>query len=338
VVAPRGAEPSERFTFVVHYRNFRNTDPPALVDIWNQAFTGRGVIHLRHSTPLEHYVFSKPYFDPGGLIVAEEDGLRLGFVHAGFGANADESGLSAAAGVTCLIGVRPSHRRQGIGSELLRRAEAYLRGQGAKALYAGPIRPLNPYYLGLYGGSELPGFLSSDAAAEPFFRRHGYEVFQNTLVFQRRLDKPVNLADGRFAGHRSRYELRMGPRKAAGSWWQEATLGLIEPFDFRLEEKQGGELAAQTSVWEMEGFSWRWNLPAVGLTEVAVRADLRRKGLAKFLLAQILRYLQDQFFGIVEVQTVEGNTAAIQLYRTLGFEQVDTGRAYRRPEPDGVTG
>ena len=317
---------------MVHYRTFRNTDPPLLVEIWNQAFCGRGAVRLRHSTPLEHQVFSKPYFDPAGLILAEENGTAVGFVHAGFGANASETDISTAAGVVCVIGVRPSHQRRGIGTELLRRAEAYLRGRGAVALFAGPMRPLNPFYLGLYGGSELPGFLASDPAAEPFFTRRGYHVCQTCLVFQRRLDKPLSTVDVRFAAHRGRYDTRIGPRKEVGTWWQEATLGVIEPFDFRLEEKAGGKLAALASVWEMEGFSWRWNQPAVGFTEVEVRSDLRRQGLAKFVMTQALRYLQDQFFGIAEVQTVEQNEAAVHLYRGLGFEQVDTGRAYRRAE------
>jgi len=322
---------------VITYRSFRNTDPPALVEIWNDAFNGRGAVHLRHSTPLEHYVFAKPYFDPAGLILAVENGLGVGFIHAGFGANENDTAPSLAAGVTCMLGIRPRYRRQGIGSELLHRAEEYLRSRGATALYAGPIRPLNPFYLGLYGGSELPGFLASDEAAGPFFKKHGYRVCQTSLVFQRRLDKPVNVADGRFAAYRNRFDLRITPRKGAGSWWQEATMGLVEPFDFRLEDKQSGQLVAQTSVWEMEGFSWRWNQPSVGLTDLVVRPELRRQGLGKFLLAQMLRYLQEQFFGLVEVQTLEQNEAAVKLYRSVGFEQVDVGHAFRRADNGSST-
>jgi ribosomal protein S18 acetylase RimI-like enzyme len=315
---------------VVNYRSFRNTDPPLLVDIWNDAMNGRGAVHLRHSTPLEHHVFAKPYFDPSGLIVAEEDGLGLGFVHAGFGANDTETAPSISSGVTCMLLVRPAQRRRRIGSELLRRSEDYLRSRGANTLYAGPVRPFNPFYLGLYGGSELPGFLASDPMADPFFTHHGYQVFQTSLVLQRPLNRPTNVVDGRFGAFRNRFDLRITPRHESGTWWQEASLGLVEPFDFRLEEKKGGELAAQTSVWEMEGFSCRWNHPAVGLTDVTVRPDLRRQGLGKFMLAQILRYLQEQFFGLVEVHVLEQNGSAVRLFRAVGFEQVDLGRAYRK--------
>jgi ribosomal protein S18 acetylase RimI-like enzyme len=318
---------------VAHYRSFRNDDAPALAEIWNEAFAGRGAVRLRTSSPLERYVFAKPYFDPDGLILAEESGLRVGFAHAGFGANAAETALSYADGVTCLVGVRPAFQRRGIGTELLHRCEAYLRGRGAQTLHAGPLRPLDPFYLGLYGGSELPGFLASDPAAEPFLKRHGYQVSQTCLVLQRPLDQPLKVADARFAAHRRRFDVRVGPRKGVGSWWQECVLGLIEPLDFVLEEKPGATVAGRAVVWEMEGFSWRWNQPAVGILELEVRPDLRRQGLGKFLVAHILRYLQDQFFGLVEVQVREGQEAPLHLYQGLGFEQVDTGRSYTlRPE------
>ena len=58
---------------MIHYRSFRNDDPPALVQIWNEAFTGRGAVKLAHSSPLEFHVFAKPYFDPEGLTVARAD-------------------------------------------------------------------------------------------------------------------------------------------------------------------------------------------------------------------------------------------------------------------------
>src|ERR1700730_4195185 len=109
---------------VIHYRSFRNDDPPALVQIWNEAFTGRGAVKLAHSSPLEFHVFAKPYFDPNGLILALDDRVPVGFGHAGFGPNETQSALGTATGVVCMLGVRPSHRRRGIGSELLRRCES----------------------------------------------------------------------------------------------------------------------------------------------------------------------------------------------------------------------
>ena len=313
---------------MVLYRSFRNDDPPGLAAVWNEAFTGRGEVRLRHSSPFEGYLLAKPYFDRAGLIVAVEDGVLVGFAHAGFGPNSTQTGLEYGTGVVCAIGVRPSHRRRGIGSELLRRTESYVTGKGARGLYAGPMAPLNPFYFGLSGGSETAGFLVSDADAEPFLARHGYQVRDTALVFQRLLNQPINVADCRFPALRRRFEVRIVPRTGTGTWWQECVQGPVEVIEFLLEDKQTGALVARMGVWEMELFSWRWNQPAVGIVDIEVRRELRRQGFAKYLLTQMLRYLQDQFFGIAEVHAARANEAVIGLYGSVGFEQVDVGRLY----------
>src|SRR4051812_40528586 len=110
---------------------------------------------------LDRLVFSKPYFDPLGLIVATENGQPIGFAHAGFGPTEDESALSNELGASILTIVSPHPDEAKIAATLITGSEKYLRDQGAKVLYAGGMRPLNAFYLGLYGGSELPGILDS---------------------------------------------------------------------------------------------------------------------------------------------------------------------------------
>lgn len=315
---------------VIHYRTFRNDDPPGLVRVWNESLTGRGAAPLPCPSVMEEFVFAKPYFDRAGLVVAVEGGTAVGYAHGGFGPDERGAALSTAAGVVCLVAVRPSHRRRGIGSELLRRCEAYLTGRGANTLYAGPASPLNPFYLGLYGGSESPGVLASDADAAPFLARHGYAAGDTRLVLHRDLGAPFNVTDGRFLAIRRRYDLVAGPRRERGSWWQECTLGPIELLEVRLAEKGGGPVVARASAWEMIGYSHRWRAPAVGVIDLHVREDLRRQGLARFLVSALLRHVQDQFFHVVEAQTPQANEAAVNLYRGLGFEQVDAGHVYRK--------
>ena len=315
---------------MIHYRTFRNDDPPGLVKVWNETFTGRGAVALPSASALEEYVFAKPYFDRAGLIVALDEGAHVGFAHAGFGPAPDESSLSTDTGVVCAIGVVPSHRRRGVGSELLRRCEAYLAGRGATTIYAGPMRPNNPFYLGLYGGSDSAGFLTSDAAAEPFLLRYNYVRHDGCQVFQRRLEGAINATDARFLAVRRRFELVAQPRKGAETWWQECTLGPIELYDVLLRDRATGEVAAQAAAWEMLGFCRQASGPAFGIMDLEVREDLRHQGLAKFLLVHLLRYVQEQFFSLVEVQVNDKNEPALRLYRGLGFEAVDAGRVYHK--------
>jgi ribosomal protein S18 acetylase RimI-like enzyme len=300
------------------------------MEVWNEAFTGRGTVRLRTSSPLERQAFGRAYFDPAGLILAEEDGRCIGFVHAGFGANEQESELAYTSGVVCLIAVRPSHQRRGVGGELLMRAEASLRGRGAQLIHAGQVAPFDPFYQGLTGGSELAGFLTSDAAAEPFFIKHGYQIERTTLVLQRSLSQPLKQFDARFQAFRQRFELHEGVRRRGNTWWHECRYGLLEPLAFCLEDKTTNTVAGLAHVFEMEGFSFRWGQPAVGLFQLEIRPDLRRQGIGKYLLVHILRRIQEQYFALLELQVPEDNRAVLHLCHSLGFEQVDSGHVYLR--------
>jgi GNAT superfamily N-acetyltransferase len=319
---------------VIQYRTFRNGDPPALVDLWNECFIGRGAAYLSGTTLLEYFTLAKPYFDPAGLILAVDAGRPVGFAHAGFGPDAAGKGPETASGVVCTLGVLPGHRRRGVGAELLRRAEEYLRGRGARELYAGPLHPRNPFTFALYGGSQSAGFLDSDPLARPFFERHGYRPRPTRLVFHRPLEQPPTVADGRFPAYRQRYEILAVPRHGL-SRWDEAVIGPVELHEYRLQDKAGGRLVARATAWEMETFAPRWNEHAVGIVEADVVPELRRQGLAKFLLAQLLRHLHEQFFTLVEVHIDEGDAVAAGLFRGLGFEAIDAGRAYRKEDGAG---
>ncbi|HEY7330489.1 MAG TPA: GNAT family N-acetyltransferase [Gemmataceae bacterium] len=314
---------------MILYRTFRNTDPPGLVEVWNAAFTGRGAVRLQGCLWTEFFLFAKPYFDPQGLIIAEADRQIVGFAWTGFGPNDAENALDTNSGAICLLGVAPPYRRQGIGSELLRRAESYLHSRGSQKLFAGPRSPLNPFTFGLYGGSNSPGFLESDPLARPFFEHRGYAVASSCLVFRNPFQKALNVADGRFAAHRLRYQVFTGPLQKA-TWWQECILGPVELYEYRLQDKLTNRVAARAFLWEMETYVPRWNEHAVGITEIVVAEEMRRQGLAKFLMVQTLRYLQDQFYNAIEVQVPSDNAAGIGLIRGLGFEQIDAGHVYRK--------
>ena len=85
---------------------------------------------------LEQLVLAKPYFENAGLIVAVDDGVPIGFAHAGFGPTANEQeSAPPELGITCMLMVRSNYQRRGIGAELLARSEHYLQGRGSKVLY-----------------------------------------------------------------------------------------------------------------------------------------------------------------------------------------------------------
>jgi ribosomal protein S18 acetylase RimI-like enzyme len=313
----------------LHYRPFRNTDPPALVQIWNESLAGRGAAFMQAVAPFELHILAKNYFDPRNLIVAENDGIPVGFAHAGFGPDSTGQRLATEAGVICVVAVRPNYRRQGIGTALLHRVEALLRDGGAQTIYFGAMRPLNPFYLGVYGGSELPGVLVTDTLAEPFLLANHYTLWDQCVVFQRNLETHPGITDPRFASLKRQYKLQVLPRRIDRSWYEEALLTPFELLQFQLQDAKTRHPVARAMFWEMDLYSWRWHHSCAGIVEVEVEEGLRRQGLGKFLLSQMLIYLHEQFFTQVEVQTMVRNTAAVSLYQSLGFEKVDEGRVYQ---------
>ena len=59
---------------MIEYRCFRNEDPPRLADAWRAAALGQSAVQPMTTSVLEAAVFSKPYFDRQGLIVAVDEG------------------------------------------------------------------------------------------------------------------------------------------------------------------------------------------------------------------------------------------------------------------------
>jgi len=310
---------------VVDYRTFRNNDTPRLVAVWNETFVNRGAPRLTSNNLLERYVLAKSIFDPQGLILAEVNGECVGWAHA---AMSQHTLNPQPVGVVCMIGVRTTHRKQGIGSELLRRAEQHLRDKGAAVLQAGGHWPNNPFYMGIYGGSESPGFLISDPLAEPFFLKHGYRIDQKIHVLQRILDTPMKTFDPRFLPLRQRFELHFSSPRRVFNNWEELVFGYVDPLRFVLNDRQTGNWVAQTLVWEMEAFSAHWQRPSIGIFDFEVAEEYRGKSVGRYFLALIMKYIQDQFFTLVELQLDETNEFGLNFLRSLEFQQVDTGQVY----------
>ena len=151
-------------------------------------------------------------------------------------------------------------------------------------------------------------------------------------VYRRDLSGPFAVIDNRFAGMHRRYEVRMYPTATLSSWWQEALFGLADPTEFRLEDKKTHQPVARAVAWEIDGFSRRWGATSAGWLELTVTPEYRRQGMGKFLGAIVLRFLQEQFFGLAEAQVPADDAAANGLLRSLGFQAIDAGWIYAKSE------
>lgn len=325
------AAAAEHASRSIRYRTFRNQDPPQLAEIWRARARERGLMHPMSAELFEQLVLAKPYFDKEGLIVALDGDVAVGFVHAAFGPTEDEGGLSTRFGVTAMLMVRPDYRRLGIGRQLLTRSEAYLHRHGAQVLYGGGIYPLNAFYLGLYGGSELPGVLDTDVEAQRLYQAAGYQEIDHCLVLHRELKSFRPLISREQLAVRRVTTLRETADPASHTWWEACTVGAFERTRHELVANASQQVLAGATTWNMEPLSASWGVRTVGLIDVAVEPEHRRRGLATYLLGEIFRRLQQAGVALVETQTMQReHGAAVAFYERLGFKQVDRGAVYRK--------
>lgn len=73
------------------------------------------------------------------------------------------------------------------------------------------------------------------------------------------------------------------------------------------------------------------------LFNIAVDRDFRRRGVAAALMERILEYAKTNKLGFLTLEVRQGNTAAIALYKMLGFGEVGRRRQfYANPTEDAV--
>ncbi len=318
---------------MIEYRHFRNDDPPRLADAWRGAELGPGAVQPMTSALLEACVFSKPYFDRDGLVVALDGSRAVGFAHAGFGPDAARSALDRTIGTTMLVVVVPHADHDAIGDTLLSHCEAYLRGRGAATIRGGGGPALGGFYLGLYGGADVPGILDSSPAMRGVFQRAGYAVADRIAVLRRPLAgfrPPVNRLQ--IAIQRST-RLVMIEEPPRGTWWEAARTSAIALRDYVLTTHAGEPLGSAT-FWDMQPLASCQGITAAGLLHVDIAGPRRRQGLASYLVARALHHLAQEGVAVVETQVAESNPVAISLFAKLGFEIAERGTVFTRSEAE----
>lgn len=304
------------------FRNFHNTDPPRLLKLWHTSSLGLSAAEGFPCEILELSVYSRPYFDRRGLIVAEEDDQIVGMIHAGFAASSTETGLDSNRGTVSSLIVQPEFRRSGIGRELLARAESYLVGRGATTVMAGAGPNNNGFYHAIYGGVEPSGFSSDSGPWTEFFGSAGYEPGPVTVVLHRDLEIDRDPMDSRLLRNRRRLNMLVTDRVKDHSWWWHARHSHQDTLQIELVDRASNETVANGRIVGLDMYIPKWGVRAVGLRDVVVTENERRQGYAFSLVVEICRQLREQSIRLVEVQIPQENTAALELVDAARFQRV----------------
>jgi GNAT superfamily N-acetyltransferase len=311
-------------------RPFRNTDPPHLAEIWRSQPPQRGLLQPVSAPLLEYSVFSKMHFDREGLIVATKEGIPVGFIHAGFGPNEDCTSIDTSMGTTLLMMTRHGMEDNGLADQLLAASEEYLRSRGASVFYAGGLKPLNSFYLGLYGGSEIPGVLHSNNLLRDACLRRGYSESAKVTIQHCDLTKFRPLVTRKVRQLKYNTRVLESADPSTNNWWEACVWGTHERDRFDLIDKREDRVLASASFWDVQPLSMSWGVCTAGLFDLYVEPDGRRQGCASLLLNEAFRLLRRRGVSTVEVQTMATNEAANAFYAALDFSEVDHGLVYRK--------
>lgn len=318
---------------MIRFRAFRNSDPPALAELWNRGLPDRDVVRPLSAHEFNESVLCRLPFEAEGLILAEYEGKVLGFVHASFGpesASGPSHRIDRTMGTVAMLVVDPDHDDPALERALFAEGESYLKRRGAQVVYAGGQTELSSYYWGVYGGSECSGVLDTHAAFRRAAEGSGYEAVARSLLFEVDLSAPET-RDPKSALIRRQARLEVVEDAMPANWWESSAIGCSHITRFRLLSKGDDRELAAASTWDMAAFGRLDGKARMGLIDVEVAFGERRKGFGRFLVGEILRHCRNQWGELVSVQTRSTNVAAIGLYRAAGFEPVGSSTLYRRP-------
>lgn len=310
---------------MIEYRSFLNTDLPGVVKVWRQQRPHRAFSQSMFNDLFERLVLSKPIFDPKGLIVALQNDVIVGFVHCSFGPTEDRQDLDQSNGILSILLTAPGPQKAEVCQGLIECAERYLKGQGSERVVTGTVFPASPFYLGLYGGSNVPGILSVHKGVIRILESMGYRRHSEILVMQRHLQGFRAVLDRKLTLIGRSFRIEQDQDPIAQNWWEACTLGNTNRSVFRLIERRSEAQRGSICYWDVEPLARNWGVQAMGLFDLRIDRDLRQESKGTYLVSESLRCMQMNGITLVEAQVEDDNVAAKALFEKLGFEVIDKG-------------
>lgn len=281
----------------------------------------RAVVDSLSRSTLDTFVFSKPFFDRHGLTLAFEDDKPIGFVHAGFGPNADHSDLDFSIGIISALRTVEGDSISQISRELLTRACDYLRAKGATDVHFGSQYPYSPFYLGLYGGAQIGGVLDEDESTATSLREFGFTESEKIITYSRTLAGFRTIVDRHQMSIRRQFQITAVADPIEQSWWECCTLGLAERDCFHAVQRSCADAAATVRYWDIQPLASKWGVSARGIHELMIQPGQDESGLKLFLLGESMRHLRQQGIGLVEAQCPASDRSTIECLEMLKYQQ-----------------
>lgn len=111
-----------------------------VVKLWNENVYGKSIFAEWTIEEFKNKFIKNPCYDPEGFVVVYEKDELIGFGHASYNNQGKEPSLTPGY-ITC-IAVKDEYQRQGIGTEILKRLEEFLKSKGktfVRNFFANPV-------------------------------------------------------------------------------------------------------------------------------------------------------------------------------------------------------
>lgn len=315
----------------IRYRPWRDAgDWAAIAEVLNEENVADGLEWLKTAGELAatRLPNSEPVSD---VLIAEIDARAVGVVITSWAVRDGVLSLDTAGAV------RPSARRRGFGSELLRRAQRTLdeRTRGVEPererSFAAWVSDSNAGARALLEGDGYRAI------------RYGYEMIRRGVDDVPDAPLPAGIefrrgslegAEAILAAEDEAFRDHPGHR----DWTDADTASTLEHPEFEpglwVVAWDGDQIAGVVENWVHDEENQRLGISRGWLQRVSVRRPWRQRGLARALIAESFRVLRER--GVDDAclgVDADNPSGALRLYESMGFEQMQSGRLYVRAAP-----
>ncbi|QDT04451.1 hypothetical protein K227x_28420 [Rubripirellula lacrimiformis] len=338
---------------MIKIRSFRNSDLPAMVDVWLEHWASVGPVPRVNLARLEQAIVSRTFFDPHWLLVAEAEtqpecqGKQslLGWCHVIPGTAAEdidhENGevrpaLAGAGGDPALaqdssfatlaaLCARPAQAAE-VAPALVAAAMDHVRSAGCRSLLAGLIRDDVGGYAGLEPFGHGIGVLNHDQVSVTTLKQMGFEPIHalTRLVASLQCYRPPVSREAlqfrRTASTQSQSIIPTTRRLAAG-------LSHLDIEEFRLVDRSG-QVLAEMAFWfsDPEAEVLCPSTAILDLRQSQARGEL--SSAESYLIAATMQSLVERNVMSVETAIDSEKKTLVQQLQRICFDATDEGQVW----------
>jgi hypothetical protein len=300
------------------------------MEIWNRHYeTCRANVSVSHGV-FDACILSKPFFRAEDLLIYEDDGVAVGFVHIGYGSDETGGASQVDRPIISALCVAPHPHEDLIAEQLLRVAMDRIEASKARAAIAGGSPTCYSFYLGMAPGDGMMGVVARDNRLQRWLAGLNFQPVRPTECWE------VDLASFRPPMDRSQFALRRSTSvvrvldELHKTWWDAVVLGHTEQIRFQLISRDNSFVMEAVEFWFIDTIFSGISSNTVRLWRPSFPADSDGRDRMTYLLAEAFRQLQSERFSTVRAVATPDQSSAPTILQRLGFRSVEPGLVFER--------